>query len=127
MATTTMATTMGTSNVSVLVGRLAGGATRRELADGRQRLGTTVTGGEGASRWSVPVVVEGDDRALEVLAGLEEGTQVVVVGHVRQRFFRAGGATASRTEVVAANVVPLRRRAQPQRLVDEVRRSLGPS
>lgn len=124
---------METTNISVLVGRLTGGSTRRELADGRLRLGATVSGGEGADRWSVPVVVEArpgasaDDRALAQLAGLDEGVEVLVVGRVRQRYFRAGGSTASRTEVVAAQVVPLRRRAQVQRLVDEVRRSLGPS
>jgi single-strand DNA-binding protein len=30
---------------------------------------------------------------------------VLVVGHVRRRFFRAGGATQSRTEIVAHKVV----------------------
>jgi len=29
----------------------------------------------------------------------------VVIGHVRRRFFRAGGVTASRTEIVADKVV----------------------
>ena len=38
--------------------------------------------------------------------------RVVVVGRVRRRFFRAGGATASRTEVVADRVVPARQRAR---------------
>ena len=32
---------------------------------------------------------------------LEPGTEIVVVGRVRRRFFRAGGATASRVEVEA--------------------------
>jgi hypothetical protein len=32
--------------------------------------------------------------------------EVVVLGRVRRRFFRAGGATASRTEVVADAVLP---------------------
>jgi single-strand DNA-binding protein len=31
---------------------------------------------------------------------------VVVVGRVRRRFFHAGGATQSRTEVVAETVLP---------------------
>ena len=39
-----------------------------------------------------------DEEAL-----LEE-TEVVVVGRVRRRFFRSGGATQSRTEVVAERV-----------------------
>jgi single-strand DNA-binding protein len=32
----------------------------------------------------------------------------VVTGRVRRRFFRSGGATASRTEVVAERVIPAR-------------------
>jgi single-strand DNA-binding protein len=40
------------------------------------------------------------------------GDDVVVVGRVRRRFFRAGGATASRTEVVADRVVPARAKAR---------------
>src|SRR5258708_4640305 len=31
--------------------------------------------------------------------GLEPGTEIVVIGRVRRRFFRAGGATASRVEL----------------------------
>jgi single-strand DNA-binding protein len=44
--------------------------------------------------------------------GLEQGDLVTVVGQVRRRFFRSGGATQSRTEVVADLVVSSRRRAQ---------------
>ncbi|MGH9115019.1 MAG: hypothetical protein ACRDWW_04235 [Acidimicrobiales bacterium] len=36
---------------------------------------------------------------------LDAATPVVVVGRVRRRFFRAGGVTQSRTEVVASRVV----------------------
>jgi single-strand DNA-binding protein len=43
------------------------------------------------------------------------GTDVLVVGRVRRRFFRAGGVTQSRTEVVASAVVPLRRTAAVRR------------
>jgi hypothetical protein len=49
----------------------------------------------------------------------------VVVGQVRQRFFRAGGATATRTEVVAHDLAPTRRPRQVERLLEQVRRSLG--
>jgi single-strand DNA-binding protein len=41
-------------------------------------------------------------------AALDEGSEVVVTGRVRRRFFRSGGATASRTEVVAERVIPAR-------------------
>jgi len=53
-------------------------------------------------------------------AELEAGTEVVVVGSVRRRFFRTGGATASRTEVVATQVVPARQRKRVSALADEV-------
>ena len=36
---------------------------------------------------------------------LEPGGELIVTGRVRRRFFRAGGATQSRTEVVATAVV----------------------
>ena len=52
---------------------------------------------------SVPVVVH--DREVTVTAGDE----VMVAGRVQRRFFRAGGSTQSRTEVVAAELVPARR------------------
>ncbi|MGC8513507.1 MAG: hypothetical protein ACP5P1_10805 [Acidimicrobiales bacterium] len=37
---------------------------------------------------------------------LQVGAEVVVAGRVRRRFFRAGGVTQSRTEVVAAKGSP---------------------
>ena len=43
---------------------------------------------------------------------LAQGDSVTVVGQVRRRFFRAGGSTQSRTEVVADLVVSTRRKAQ---------------
>ena len=55
---------------------------------------------------SVPVVL-GSARPL---ARAKSGDEVVVVGHVRRRFYRAGGRTASRTEVVADRLIDARRR-----------------
>ena len=55
---------------------------------------------------SVPVVV------FDTACGIAPDDEVVVIGRVRRRFFRAGGATQSRTEVVASRIVPARRRAQ---------------
>lgn len=48
---------------------------------------------------------------------LEPDTEVVVVGRVRRRFFRAAGSTQSRTEVVADKVIPARRAKAAERLV----------
>ena len=41
-------------------------------------------------------------------ARLTESDDVVVIGRVRRRFFRAGGSTASRTEVLAEKVLSAR-------------------
>ena len=48
----------------------------------------------------------------------DAGDAVTVVGEVRRRFFRSGGRTESRTEVVAHAVVPTRRTAQVRRALD---------
>ena len=61
--------------------------------------------GEPSRAESVPVAWFDPPAAASAMVA---GDDVVVVGRVRRRFFRAGGATASRTEVVAARVVPAR-------------------
>jgi hypothetical protein len=66
----------------------------------------------GVTAGRVPVVVF--DSRLEVAVGDE----LVVVGAVRKRFFRAASTTRSRTEVIACRVVPSRRRAQVQRAIE---------
>ncbi len=43
--------------------------------------------------------------------GLGPGTEVVVVGRTRRRFWSAGGATRAQVEVLATDVVPARRKA----------------
>ena len=55
------------------------------------------------------------ERARELLR--LEGAEVVVVGRVRRRFFRAGGATASRTEVVADRMISVRSGARCRELL----------
>jgi single-stranded DNA-binding protein len=54
-----------------------------------------------------------------------EGEAVLVTGRVRRRFFPSGGATQSRTEVVAESIVPLCQRARAARAVDALRARLG--
>jgi single-strand DNA-binding protein len=49
---------------------------------------------------------------------------VVVVGRVRRRFYRAGGATQSRTEVVADVVVPARHTKRAKAALEGVRSRL---
>lgn len=89
-------------NLVVLEGVLARPAQDVELPSGSRLLSleVTVRRDEGAAE-SVPVAWF-DPPAWAT--SLDAGAEVVVSGRVRRRFFRAGGATQSRTEVVAARV-----------------------
>ena len=88
-------------NIVVLQGHLARPARSRRLPSGAE----LVTYADRRARASA-----GRDRARVWEApgaptDLEPDTEVVVVGRVRRRFFRAGGSTQSRTEVVAEGLV----------------------
>ena len=103
-------------NIVVLQGKLSKVPEERTLPSG-QRLVTyeVAVRPPGGRAEPVPVVwYEAPPSALR----LGPGAEVVVTGRVRQRFFRAGGATQSRTEVVAAAVVAHRSR---RRAADAVR------
>lgn len=93
-------------NVVVVHGRLSRPAELRLLPSGDRlaALELSVAGPEGKAE-SVPVVWPEPPAAA---AELDVGHLVVVLGRVRRRFFRAGGQTQSRTEVVADRVVPAR-------------------
>lgn len=105
---------MNESNVVVLHGHVSSEPRVRELPSGSTlvQLEVTTRTDEGAD--SVPVALF--DRGFDGRAGDE----VVVVGRVRRRFFRAGGVTQSRTEVVAAEVVPAGRRRSVRRVIRQV-------
>ncbi len=94
------------TNVVVLMGRLARPAQTRELPSGDRLVAYEVTvAREGERAESVPVVWLG----APARAGDHDVDELmVVVGRVRRRFFRAGGMTQSRTEVVAEAVVSAR-------------------
>lgn len=103
---TTIVPTPGT-NLSVLVGRLSRPAELRRLPSGDEVLALEVTvRPEGRPAESVPVAWTGAPAAA---SRWPAGEEILVVGRVRRRFFRAGGATQSRTEVAATIAVPLRR------------------
>jgi single-strand DNA-binding protein len=90
-------------NVVVLQGVLARPAQYRELPSGSRLLTLEVTvPREGLPAEPVPVVWF-DAPAWG--ASLDAGCALVVIGRVRRRFFRASGATQSRTEVVAERVL----------------------
>jgi single-strand DNA-binding protein len=112
-------------NIVVLRGRLTAAPRERTIPSGLVLAELDVaTESLGGDRTNVPVVVL-QPRAH--VLGLAEGTEVVVVGTVRRRFFRAAGATASRTEVVAASVVPSGRKRQVRTLLERAVRTIQPS
>jgi single-strand DNA-binding protein len=53
--------------------------------------------------FTVPVAVHDPSPSVQAF---HAGAELVVTGQVRRRFFRSGGVTQSRTEVVAHKVVP---------------------
>jgi len=97
-------------NVVVLIGTLSRAPEVRPLPAGSP-LGTEVLTFDLVVRApdgrSEPVPVSCIDPPPVVLA-LGEGAEVVVTGRVRRRFFRSGGLTQSRTDVLAEQIVPSR-------------------
>ncbi|MDQ6928438.1 MAG: single-stranded DNA-binding protein [Actinomycetota bacterium] len=101
-----LATKLVATNVVALVGRLARPPEAKELPSGDRLVAYEVTvAREGERAEGVPVVWFG---APPSAVDLDVDEAVVVVGRVRRRFYRAGGVTQSRTEVVADNVVAAR-------------------
>lgn len=110
------------TNLVILRGALARPAAQIELPSGTRMatLEVTVRRPEGPAE-GVPVSWS-DPPAWVTVA--DTGTEVMVLGRVRRRFFRAGGVTQSRTEVVAARVVRLSNRRQVSALLAEAARGL---
>jgi single-strand DNA-binding protein len=97
---------MAMTNVVALVGRLARPAESRELPSGDRLVTYELTVRRPGERADTVPVVWFDAPARAAELAVDE--QVVVVGRIRRRFFRAGGGTQSRTEVVADIVVAAR-------------------
>ena len=94
------------SNLVVLRGLIRRDPEFRVLASGDElmSLDLTVRSDEGPAE-SVPVVWPNPAAAAVKFV---EGDDVVVVGRIRRRFFRAGGSTATRTEVHADKILSAR-------------------
>lgn len=105
-------------NVVAIRGRLSRPPEERIIAKTQERvlaLEVSVRRPQAPRAESVPVVWR---QAPASAAALVAGAEVVVVGHVARRFFRAGGTTQSRTEVVAHAVVPARQRKRARAALD---------
>lgn len=113
MSKTKVATTASDMNVAIIVGEVTTEPVSRELANGEVVSSFDVTTSTDEGRLSVPISVDGD------AADVEKGIRVLVAGVTRRRFFRAGSGLASRTELLAHAVIPVRRKAQVERTVRE--------
>jgi single-strand DNA-binding protein len=92
-------------NIALVRGTCSSPAEFRVLPSGDSLAQLQVTTRVGESALSVPISVRAPKQWIEQL---DAGDDVMVVGHVRRRFFRAGGATASRVEVEADAIAPVR-------------------
>lgn len=110
----------GLTNVVALRGTIRGVPTQRHLPSGSVVTQFDVATRDGTTSRLVSVPVAWVDPSPTAVAVLVDGTEVVVAGAVERRFFRVGGATQSRTEVIATTVVPARRRTQADRVVREL-------
>ena len=116
-------------NHAVLRGTLSSDPDIRTLASGTTLASLQLTTRpESGPAMSVPVSIA---EPSAWVTNLVAGDAIIVIGAVRRRFFRAGGATASRVEVEAAEVIrandkrAIRRVARnAQRIVDEL---IGPA
>ena len=95
---------MDSNNLVVIRGVVASEPYIRELPSGGIVTQLDITTRSEALTASVPVAVY--DRTVDAA----HGDEVVVIGHVNRRFFRAGGVTQSRTELVAGDVVRVSRK-----------------
>lgn len=100
-------------NLTVLVGQLTSAPELRSLPSGDTLLALELTmRHEGVPTESAPVTWFAPPPHA---ASWEVGEELLVIGRTRRRFFRARGATQSRTEVVAETVTPTRRAATARR------------
>ena len=106
-------------NIAILIGRLARPAEERILPSGDRvaTLEVTVEATNGRRSETVPVSWFNPSTDIVELAA---GTELVVVGSVRRRFFRSGGSTQSRTDLTAVHVLALNRRTAVRRLINAV-------
>lgn len=105
-------------NVAVVRGIVSSPPRSRELPSGDTITNVEVTTPLASGSVSVPTVVR--DGRVDVVAGDE----VVVIGHVARRFFRVGGGTQSRTEVVAAHIIKTTKTKTVERALIEAAHTL---
>lgn len=104
-------------NLATALGTIVGDIDNRTLPSGSDVLSFSIRIASATLRTATVPVAWHDPPAR---ASLVPGDEVLAVGRVVRRFFRSGGATQSRTELVASRVEPTRRKATCRRMVEEV-------
>ncbi len=98
-------------NLAVVSGVMTNEPVHRELSSGDTMvqfdISTAVERDGRTANISVPVSWR--NPSATATSALVVGDDVVVTGRVERRFFRSGGATQSRTELVAQRCLPARR------------------
>jgi single-stranded DNA-binding protein len=110
-------------NVVVLQGTLSRPPVDRTLSSGTRLTAFEVTTRPPDGR-AVSVPVVWFDAPIDV-GSFDVGTDVVVVGEVRRRFFGTIAGTQSRTEVVASIVAKRSQRKRLERWIDAVVDEVG--
>jgi single-strand DNA-binding protein len=102
------------ANVAVVRGVVRGEPKSRVLPAGGVvvQFDVLTAGATDGTISSTSVPVAWNEPPVKLLAGVVDGAELIVIGSVQRRFFRVGGVTQSRTEVVAESVIPARRRKQ---------------
>jgi single-strand DNA-binding protein len=104
-------------NICIIQGRLTRPPEQRVVGSGRSLVTyeLAVDRPEGGTETAPVVWDDAPARALD----LDVDAEVVVAGRVRRRWFRSAGATQSRTEVVAVEVVAARSTKRVAKLVSD--------
>ena len=112
-------------NLAVLRGTLTTDPHERPLPSGAVAVQFDVRTLLGGGPATTTVPVSWIDPPATDRAALVAGGEIVVIGTVNRRFFRVGGATQSRTEVIAESVVPQRRTRSVRSAIARAVDSLG--
>jgi single-strand DNA-binding protein len=107
-------------NVVVIRGVLSSTSSARTLPSGSTVVSLEVSVESADGRVGVPV----SWLDPPVVPHWEGGTEVLVRGHVRRRFFRTAAGTQSRTEVLAAEVIAAPTKRQSTAATQRAVRSL---
>jgi len=93
-------------NIAVVYGVVLAKPVERVLATGEFATAFDVVTESDDGRFTVPV-----NWVTTVKSLVCEGDELLVVGRVRRRFYQSGGSVQSRTELLASEVLPARRKA----------------